>query len=500
MKKMRVRFAPSPTGPLHLGSLRTALYNYLLAKKHKGDFILRIEDTDQDRIVPGSEDYIIEALNWCGLTPNESPSNFGNYGPYRQSERKPLYDVYIRQLIDKGHAYYAFDALERINTLREKIKNKGEVFSYNEKTRLQMDNSLSLTSQELSHRLQQGHLYVIRFKTNTINECFILHDEVRGKLKINTKTLEDKILVKSDGMPTYHLANVIDDHLMKITHVIRGEEWLSSLPLHILLYKALGWEIPCFAHLPLILKPEGQGKLSKRDGERLGFPVFPLNWKDRLGCREKGYFPEAFINIIALLGWNPGGEQEIFSLDELIDKFSLQRVSKSGARFDKEKAKWINQQYLRKKPIEELISLFHKELEKHKIIYKDESLRKIIEAVKERAHFLSEIWDHSYYFFESPNQYDVKSIKKVEPLKNIFLLKKITQPLSKWHNFYASTLKKTFEDFIQKKQLCFSKMMQQMRLALVGTLQGPDIFFLMEMIGKEETLKRVYRFIQMFSG
>lgn len=503
MKKTRVRFAPSPTGFLHLGGLRTALYNYLLAKKHKGDFILRIEDTDRERFVPGAEEYILESLNWCGLTPDESPYHGGKYGPYRQSERKSIYAPYFRRLVKEGHAYYAFDTAEMLDKKRKVFEDHGNKFSYNAQTRLQMDNSLSLTSQEVTNRLDKGAQYVIRFKTPADHQILNIYDEIRGEIKINTATLDDKVLVKCDGMPTYHLANVVDDHLMEITHVIRGEEWLPSLPLHWLLYKAMGWEMPHFAHLPLILKPEGKGKLSKRDGERLGFPIFPLQWKDtkseviNRGYREEGYFPEAFINLLALLGWNPGGEEEIFSLKELIDLFSLDRVGKSGARFSKEKAQWFNKQYLQQKPLTEVTRLFQEELKKHKVNNSTQEYnQKVVKAVRERASFVHELWEKGHYFFTSPLEYDPKAFKKVWHKESFSVMKNLTEDLSNWEDFSACVLKKHLEDFAAAQDVSFGKLIQSVRLALVGTLQGSDIFFIMEMLGPKETAKRIERLIQ----
>ncbi|WP_241518483.1 glutamate--tRNA ligase [Bacteroidetes bacterium endosymbiont of Geopemphigus sp.] len=503
MKKTRVRFAPSPTGPLHLGGLRTALYNYLLAQKYKGDFILRIEDTDQKRFVPGAEEYILKSLNWCGLTPDESPYHGGKYGPYRQSERRSIYKPYFRHLVKEGHAYYAFDTAEMLDKKRKVFESQGNTFSYNAQTRLQMDNSLSLTAQEVTSRLEKGDQYVIRFKTPADNQILEMYDEIRGEIKINTATLDDKVLVKSDGMPTYHLANIVDDHLMEITHVIRGEEWLPSLPLHWLLYEAMGWKMPYFAHLPLILKPEGGGKLSKRDGDRLGFPIFPLQWKDpqsgvlNRGYREVGYFPEAFINMLALLGWNPGGEQEIFSLKELIDLFSLDRVGKSGARFSKEKAQWFNQQYLQKKPLTELIRLFQQELKKYKVNNSTQRYnRKVVESVRDRASFVHDLWEKAYYFFMPPLQYDPKAFKKAWHKESFYILKNLTADLSKWEDFNACILKKHLRDFAATQDLSFGKLIQSLRLALVGDLQGNDIFFIMEMLGQKETIKRIEQLIQ----
>lgn len=502
MKKTRVRFAPSPTGPLHMGGLRTALYNYLLAKKNGGDFVLRIEDTDQERFVPGAEKYLLEALNWCGLTPDESPYHGGKYGPYRQSERKSIYVNYFQYLIEKGHAYYAFDTLEALDDKRKKFQDKGSTFSYNAQTRLQMDNSLSLTVQEVNNRLEKGDHYVIRFATPSDDQILTIYDQIRGEIKVNTFTIDDKVLVKSDGMPTYHLANVVDDYLMKITHVVRGEEWLPSLPLHLLLYKAMGWQAPYFAHLPLILKPEGKGKLSKRDGERMGFPIFPLEWIDpnnkrvSAGYREEGYFPEAFINMLALMGWNPGDEREIISLKELIDLFSLDRVGKSGARFSKQKAQWFNQRYLQQKSLEELTKLFEKELEKHQINASQEYTKKVIKAVKEHLYFIHDIWEKASYFFIPPLEYEPKAFKKAWRKESSFIMKELVVDLSKWEDFSSSMLKKYLEDFAFVQELNFTNLIQSLRLALVGALRGCDVFFIMEMLGQKETITRINKLIQ----
>ncbi|HYQ56115.1 MAG TPA: glutamate--tRNA ligase, partial [Draconibacterium sp.] len=412
-RKLRVRFAPSPTGPLHMGGVRTALFNYLFAKKHGGEFILRIEDTDQTRFVPGAEEYIIESLNWCGLTPVEGPGIGGDFGPYRQSERKELYKKYADQLVESGWAYYAFDTPEETDALRKEAEANKETFSYGIGTRDNLNNSLKLSKEEVQQKIAASEAYVIRFKMPADTD--VSEDDLtRGNVTFNTtKSLDDKVLFKSDGMPTYHLANVVDDHLMEISHVIRGEEWLPSMPLHVLLYKALGWEAtkPRFAHLPLILKPVGKGKLSKRDGDKLGFPVFPLLWTDpktgdvSRGYREDGYFPEAFINLLALLGWNPGTEQEFFSLEELGEIFSLERVVKSGSRFDPEKAKWFNKHYFQEKSVEELTELFKPILADKGVKASDEKGKAVVAEIKERCEFVAELWDQSSYFFVAPTEY-----------------------------------------------------------------------------------------------
>lgn len=419
MKNVRVRFAPSPTGPLHIGGVRTALFNYLFAKKHRGTFVLRIEDTDQTRYVANAEQYIKEALDWCKIPYEEGPGRNEKFGPYRQSERKDIYKKYAQDLIDTGKAYYAFDTAEQLDAHRKDHEQKGKTFIYNwhnrEKGRLV--NSLVLTKEEVASKITNGEDYVVRFKSPQ-DEILILHDEIRGSIRIDTNTLDDKVLFKSDGMPTYHLANIVDDHLMQISHVIRGEEWLPSVPLHVLLYGAFGWEAPKFAHLPLILKPIGKGKLSKRDGDQLGFPVFPLAYTNETtgeisrGYREDGYFEEAFINMLALLGWNPGTEQELFSLEELSEAFDLKRVSKSGAKFSPEKASWFNQQYLQTKENSELAALFTPILKEKGITKEADFIEKVVSLIKERAVFVADFWELSNYFFEAPISYDEKAIQK----------------------------------------------------------------------------------------
>ncbi len=430
INKPRVRFAPSPTGPLHIGGVRTALFNYLFAKKHNGTFVLRIEDTDQNRFVPGTEDYIIEALNWLEIPFDEGPGK-GNYGPYRQSERAEIYKKYVLKLLKSGHAYYAFDTPEALDAHRKDHEKKGKTFIYNWHNRLKLDNSLVLNANETQKRLDSNENYVIRFKTPE-NETLVLNDIIRGKITIDTNILDDKVLFKSDGLPTYHLANIVDDHLMDISHVIRGEEWLPSLALHVLLYRAFGWEPPKFAHLPLILKPQGKGKLSKRDGEKMGFPVFPLNWesngKTAMGYRESGYFPEAVRNMLALLGWNEGegAEKELYSLEELTKVFSLKHVSKSGAKFNPDKTKWFNHQYLQQKSDEELTDLFLSQIlslnanpilsagicKNAKHLDDRDYIKKVITLLKERATFVKDFWELGNYFFVSPQEYDPKALKK----------------------------------------------------------------------------------------
>ena len=417
MNKVRVRFAPSPTGPLHMGGVRTALYNYLFAKKHGGDFLLRLEDTDQTRFVPGAEQYILDALKWCKIEVDEGLGKDGALGPYRQSERKPIYRQYADLLLERGHAYYAFDTPEELEQMRERMKNAGVPSpQYNAVVRESMQNSISLSEDEVKERINRGDKYVIRIKMPR-NEEVRIQDIIRGWVVVNTTNLDDKVIFKSDGMPTYHLANVVDDHLMQITHVIRGEEWLPSAPLHVLLYRFFEWECPQFAHLPLILKPDGNGKLSKRDGDRLGFPVFPTQWTNpetselSSGYREEGFFPEAFTNMLAFLGWNPGTSKEIFSIDELIQAFSLDRVGKAGAKFDFDKTKWFNQQYLREKDGATLASLLTESVNEAKAI--DPSyLAEVCELMKERATFVKDIWESSQFFFQPPSNYDEKTRRK----------------------------------------------------------------------------------------
>ncbi len=498
-KKIRVRFAPSPTGPLHMGGVRTALFNYLFAKQQGGDFILRIEDTDQNRYVEGAEAYIIESLKWCGLLPDEGPGIGGAFGPYRQSERKGLYKQYAMQLVENGWAYYAFDTPEEIEKLRKEAEAIKETFSYGIATRDKLNNSLALPKEEIGKRLEAGEDFVIRFKmpedTDVSEE-----DLIRGSVTFNTtKSLDDKVLFKSDGMPTYHLANVVDDHLMGITHVIRGEEWLPSMPLHVLLYKALGWEgtKPRFAHLPLILKPVGKGKLSKRDGDKLGFPVFPLEWKDpktgetSKGYKEEGYFPEAFINLLALLGWNPGTEQEFFSLGELTKTFELNRVVKSGSRFDPEKAKWFNKHYFQQKTASELSALLKEILDEKAIPSNDKTISLVVENIKERCEFAHDLWEQGHYFFQQPSTYDEKTVKKRWKEDTPEKLTLINELFSEVEGWEAGAIKEAFSAFMDEKGWGFGAIMNPLRLSLVGGNMGPDLFLICEILGKEETIKRV---------
>ncbi|MFD2100173.1 glutamate--tRNA ligase [Flagellimonas iocasae] len=489
-ENVRVRFAPSPTGPLHIGGLRTALFNYLFAKKHNGTFILRIEDTDQNRYVEGAEAYIIEALNWCGIPFDEGPGKEGKFGPYRQSERKNLYKDYALQLIEKGKAYYAFDTAERLDFHRKDHEEKGKTFIYNWHNRLKLSNSLSLSTEEVKAKLEAGEDYVIRFKSPQ-DEELLLTDIIRGEIKIDTNILDDKVLFKSDGMPTYHLANIVDDHLMQITHVIRGEEWLPSLALHQLLYDAFEWKAPQFAHLPLIMKPVGKGKLSKRDGEKGGFPVFPLSWNQSQGYREAGFFPESVINFLALLGWNPGTEQEIFTLDELINSFSLERVNKSGARFDPEKNNWYNQQWLQRKSDADLAELFLQYLPSKNIETSKDYVTKVVSLIKERASFVSDFWELGNYFFETPTSYDEKAVKKQWKEDTPEIMNEVISILEAIDDFSSATIETTIKDWIGKKELSFGKVMPPFRLVIVGEMKGPHLFDILELIGKEESIHRI---------
>ena len=499
MSKIRVRFAPSPTGPLHIGGVRTALYNYLFAKKHKGDFILRIEDTDSNRYVDKAEEYIAEALSWVGLKFDESPKLGGPYGPYKQSERKAIYKEYVDLLLDKKKAYIAFDTPEELDAKRNSIAN----FQYDASTRESMKNSLTLTSDEVNKRMADGEQYVVRFKIEP-NIDVVVDDLIRGEVVINSSVLDDKVLYKSaDQLPTYHLANIVDDHLMKITQVIRGEEWLPSAPLHVLLYQAFGWEdtMPQFAHLPLLLKPDGKGKLSKRDGDRLGFPVFPLEWKDpkseeiSSGYREAGYLPEAVVNFLVLLGWNPGDDKEIMNMDELIDLFSLERCSKSGAKFDYEKGKWFNHQYINHQPVAELRELFKPVLSQHNITCTDTKLDTIISLIRDRVYFLPELWSQSSYFFESPTTYDDKVVKKRWKEETPSQMAQLIELLNNLEDFSPENQEKEVKSWIEANAYNLGGIMNAFRLALVGESKGPHIFDITNILGKEETIKRIQRAI-----
>jgi glutamyl-tRNA synthetase len=497
---VRVRFAPSPTGPLHIGGVRTALFNYLFAKKHGGTFYLRIEDTDQTRFVSGAEAYIFEALEWLGIAPDETIGKNEKFGPYRQSERKAMYQQYADQLINSGWAYYAFDTAESLDAMRKEAEAAGKTFIYNHSVREQLDNSLTVSREKIAERIANGEQYVIRFKT-PVNEILELKDIIRGDIKFDTNLLDDKVLFKSDGMPTYHLANIVDDHLMETSHVIRGEEWLPSMPLHVLLYKAFGWNAPEFAHLPLILKPIGNGKLSKRDGDKMGFPVFPLEWKTdegtSSGYRENGFFPEAVINFLALLGWNDGTEQEIFSLDELVEKFDLNRIHKAGAKFDPEKNKWFNHQYLIGKSDESLAKAFEKDVINRigKCDFSFVEMTKIVSFIKERAHFVNEFWDLADYFFEAPTSYDEKAAKNWKEETPI-LMQQVIAELNKIEDFTSVTIENELKEWMTTNEIGMGKVMQPLRLSLVGALKGPHLFDIIEMIGKTETIKRIEKAIQ----
>ena len=481
---VRVRFAPSPTGPLHIGGLRTALFNYLFAKQNNGEFILRIEDTDKNRFVEGAEQYIKDALGWAGI-------NFSE-GPYRQSERKEIYKKHVQILIDKDMAYYAFDDAETLNSHRKDHEAKGKTFIYNWHNRLKLSNSLAMEKSAVEEKLSNGEKYVVRFKCseeNTIN-C---NDLIRGIVSVDSRLLDDKILYKSDGMPTYHLANVVDDHLMNISHVIRGEEWLPSMPLHVMLYDAFDWEKPSFAHLPLILNPNGKGKLSKRDGDKLGVPVFPLEWKSEKttvkGFREEGYLPEALTNFMAFLGWSPGNEEEVFSLERLISVFDLEKVNSSGAKFDVEKLKWFNHKYLQ---LKENNSIAEYLIEKTAELKNTEPLvvEKAVELTKERANTLTEIWPLCSYLFVRPNEYNEKSLKKISSTLTIKILEELCAEINEIEPFKESSLSESVKVWINKNEYNFGSVMQPARLALVGELKGVDLFIMIEFIGREETVNR----------
>jgi glutamyl-tRNA synthetase len=495
---VRVRFAPSPTGPLHIGGLRTALFNYLFAKKHKGTFILRIEDTDQVRYVPGAEEYIIGALRWAGIMPDEGIPGGGPHAPYRQSERKGIYREYAEKLVASGNAYYAFDTPGELEKIRKEYEDRKESFTYDAKIRGSMDNSIDMSSQEVSKRIEKGDHYVIRFRFSP-DEEIKMNDLIRGEIRVHASTLDDKVLFKQDGMPTYHLANVVDDHLMKISHVIRGEEWLPSLPLHYALYKALGWDetMPQFAHLPLILKPDGKGKLSKRDGDRGGFPVFPLQWTDPLthevypGYRESGYLPEACLNILALLGWNPGTEQEIFSLGEMISAFSLDKVGRSGSKFDPEKAKWFNHQYLQLKPEDELTEIFRNLLDTKGIRRPDLPLKEIINLVKERSDLIGDLWEHADFFFTAPEQYDEQFLKKRWKPGTSGNLRRLTGILRETDPFSSENIERHVMEFIETNRLDKGQLMSSWRITVVGSGKGPGLAQIAEILGRDEVIRRM---------
>ena len=497
-REVRVRFAPSPTGPLHIGGVRTALYNYLFARRHGGKMILRIEDTDSQRFVPGAEEYIIKSLQWCGIEIDEGVGVGGPHAPYRQSERREIYLKYAKQLVDAGWAYYAFDTPEELDALRKEAEDAGKTFAYNYEVREKLPTSLSLSAEEVEARIARGDQWVVRFKMPE-NEVVKMDDLIRGHVEVNTSTLDDKVLYKSaDALPTYHLANIVDDHLMEVSHVIRGEEWLPSLPLHYLLYRALGWTDtqPEFAHLPLLLKPTGSGKLSKRDGDKMGFPVFPLFWtsptgETARGYREDGYLAEAFINMLSLLGWNPGTEQEIFSMQELIEAFSLDRVSKAGARFQPDKAKWFNAQYMHNLSDEQLAPYMQPILKANNIEVSDEVAGKAAGIMKERMTLTTDMWDLTSFFFVAPTEYEEKLTKKQWKGDNPAMLAELKELLATIEDFSKENTEAVVRAWIEQKGFSLGQVMNTLRLALVGAGKGPGMFDVTEFIGREECIKRI---------
>ncbi len=501
---VRVRFAPSPTGPLHIGGLRTALYNYLFAKHHGGTFILRIEDTDRTRYVEGAEAYIIEALQWCGIDPDVGPHTKDkiNAGPYRQSERKHLYKKYAEQLVEAGFAYYAFDTPEEIEALRQRLKAQGsKTIHYNYMSREYMKNSLTLPASEVQERIARGDPYVIRIKMPP-KETIRFYDEIRGWITVHTSQIDDKILLKSDGMPTYHLANVVDDHLMGITHVIRGEEWLPSTPLHVFMYQAFGWEAPRFAHLPLILRPDGKGKLSKRDGDQMGFPVFPLQWKDPKsgeiikGYREEGFLPEALINFLVLLGWHPSDNREIFSLDTLIKEFSIERIGKAGVRFNYSKALWFNQYYIRQRPNKDFIPLLRKAIKENQWRdYDDNTLETIIQLLKERVKRTTDFIEEGAFFFTSPKEYDEKTIQKQWKQETQAFLQFLEQTWETLEQWDVENIQNTLQQGLKQWGLKPGKAFPLLRVAITGKGAGPSLPNILAILGKEESLKRLKQFL-----
>ena len=502
-RRVRVRFAPSPTGPLHIGGVRTALYNYLFARQHGGDMILRIEDTDSTRFVPGAEEYINEALQWLGIGIDEGVREGGNYGPYKQSGRRDLYRQYTQQLIDAGKAYYAFDTPEELEAKRNEIKN----FQYDARTRGMMRNSLSLPPEEVKALVDQGAKWVVRFRIEP-DQDVVVHDLLRGDVTINSSILDDKVLYKSaDDLPTYHLANIVDDHLMEVSHVIRGEEWLPSAPLHVLLYKAFGWEdtMPAFVHLPLLLKPDGKGKLSKRDGDRLGFPVFPLDWDDpksgehSSGYHEKGYLPQAVVNFLALLGWNPGDDREIFSMDELIKEFSIDHCSRKGAKFDFEKGKWFNHEYLMNMDDKELAQLFKPELTEHGVNvedFSDDYIASVVALVKSRANFVGDLWEQANFFFARPTGYSEKDIRKRWKPETPELMHQLVALLETADFNDSQACENLVMDWIDKNELHKGNVMNAFRLTVVGECRGPHMFDITKLLGRDETIARINAGIQ----
>lgn len=499
-RKVRVRFAPSPTGPLHIGGVRTALYNYLFARQHGGDLVFRIEDTDSHRFVPGAEEYIIESFRWLGIKFDEGVSFGGNHGPYRQSERRAIYKKYVDQLLADGKAYIAFDTPEQLEAKRAAVQN----FQYDARTRQEMTNSLTLPKEEVERRIADGEQYVVRFKVEPGIEVHV-NDMIRGDVKIKSDILDDKVLYKSaDELPTYHLANIVDDHLMEITHVIRGEEWLPSAPLHVLLYRAFGWEdtMPTFAHLPLLLKPEGKGKLSKRDGDRLGFPVFPLEWHDpktgdiSSGYRESGYFPEAVVNFLALLGWNPGTEQELFSLDELVEQFDIHKCSKSGAKFDYQKGIWFNHEYILRKSNEEIARLFAPIVANNGVDESMERITKVVSMMKDRVSFVKELWPLCSFFFIAPLEYDEKTVKKRWKADSAKVMTELAEVLEGIDDFSVEDQESIVMKWVEEKGYKLGDVMNAFRLALVGIGKGPGMFDISAFLGKEETLARLRKAVE----
>ncbi len=501
-RKIRVRFAPSPTGPLHIGGVRTALYNFLFARHHGGTFILRIEDTDQTRYVEGAEDYIMDSLAWAGIKVDEGVREGGPFAPYRQSDRKEIYHRYADELLGSGDAYYAFDTPEELERLRQEYESRGETFNYGCSTRMTMCNSLTLSAEEVERRIGSGEHYVVRYRMPD-NEDIHFSDLIRGDIVVNTSTLDDKVLYKSDGMPTYHLANIVDDHLMEISHVIRGEEWLPSLPLHVMLYRSFGWDAPLFAHLPLLLKPTGKGKLSKRDGDKMGFPVFPLYWpygETASGYREEGYFPEAFVNMLALLGWNPGTEQEIFTMEELIAAFTIDRVGKSGSRFDPDKAKWFNARYFQIKSDEDLADLFMPIVKEKGFSPDRATLVSIVSLVKERAGFVKELWNEADFFFVAPESYDAEVVRKRWNADSQGQMRELREQVAGVQQFTAEVLEKSVKEWIAAKGYNTGSILNLFRLLLVGASRGPHLFEIAALIGREETLRRLDEGIRRLSA
>lgn len=501
----RVRFAPSPTGPLHIGGVRTAFYNYLFAKKNHGTLLLRIEDTDRTRFVEGAEDYIVEAFRWLGIPFDEGVGIGGQYGPYRQSERKALYRPYAEQLVRDGKAYYAFDTPEMLDAKRKEAEAQKKTFQYDTHTRMGMKNSLTLPAAQVDELLNNGTPYVIRFKYPADKDIHV-HDLIRGEVVINTNILDDKVLYKSDGMPTYHLANIVDDHLMKITHVIRGEEWLPSAPLHVMLYDAFGWEAPQFAHLPLLLKPDGNGKLSKRDGDRLGFPVFPLEWHNpqtgevSSGYREAGYLPEAVVNMLALLGWNPGTNREMMSMEELVEAFSLENISKSGARFSLDKAKWFNHEYILKTDNEDLAPYFEKILAEKNIQCEKDYLLAVIALIKDRLNFTNDFWEQAHYFFEAPSDYNSKDVKKRWKEGTAGRLGEMTAIMKAIRPFDRQQARDRIMDYIKSRELNTGQVLNSMRIAIVGEAKGPELFDIIALLGLPEVEQRVKKAVSVIEN